>query len=164
MPRKEKFGAQPPLELLRQWIDYGMWYETHKQQQRQIIDMQLITAMGPPGGARSVITRRLLSRFNLLNLPFPSDDQIKRIFESIISDKLQSFGEEIKPLSDPMTVATIELYKNVVSEFLPTPSKSHYLFNLRDISKVFQGLLQSDKTFYDSKEVMIKLWVHECMV
>jgi dynein heavy chain len=61
-------------------------------------------------------------------------------------------------------VATIELYKSVVEEFLPTPSKSHYLFNLRDISKVFQGLLQADKTYYDSKEVMIKLWVHECMV
>jgi dynein heavy chain len=163
MPRKEKFGAQPPLELLRQWMEYGMWYETQKQQQRFIVDMQLVASMGPPGGARSAITRRFLSKFNLINFPFPSDDQIKRIFESIIADKLVTFGEEIKPLGEVMTVATIELYKNVISEFLPTPSKSHYLFNMRDISKVFQGLLQCDRTFYDSKEIMTKLWVHECM-
>jgi dynein heavy chain len=34
---------------------------------------------------------------------------------------------------------------------------------MRDISKVFQGLLRSDRTFYDTRDPMIKLWVHECM-
>lgn len=25
MPMKEKYGSQPALELIRQWIDYGFW-------------------------------------------------------------------------------------------------------------------------------------------
>ena len=50
--------------------------------------------------------------------------------------KLQDFEEEIKPLGDIMTQATIDMYQNVVQRFLPTPTKIHYLFNLRDISKV----------------------------
>jgi hypothetical protein len=34
-------------------------------------DMYLLTAMGPPGGGRQQISRRLQSRFNLINMTFP---------------------------------------------------------------------------------------------
>ena len=59
----------------------------------------------------------------------------------MINQKLQDFEEEVKPIGDVMTLATIEMYQAVVTKFLPTPSKIHYLFNLRDISKVYSSLL-----------------------
>ena len=34
-------------------------------------DMYLLAAMGPPGGGRQQISRRLQSRFNLINMTFP---------------------------------------------------------------------------------------------
>ena len=33
--------------------------------------------------------------------------------------------------------STIELYFKICAEKLPIPSKFHYTFNLRDVSKVF---------------------------
>lgn len=36
MPAKDTFGSQPPLELIRQWIDYGFWYDRMKQIVKQV--------------------------------------------------------------------------------------------------------------------------------
>ncbi|EMP42548.1 Dynein heavy chain 2, axonemal [Chelonia mydas] len=38
MPAKDTFGSQPPLELLRLWIDYGFWYDREKQTIKYIKD------------------------------------------------------------------------------------------------------------------------------
>ena len=54
----------------------------------------------------------------------------------MINQKLQDFEEDVKPVGDVITQASIDLYRLVVEKFLPTPAKIHYLFNLRDISKV----------------------------
>lgn len=68
---------------------------------------------------------------------------------------------QVKPLADPITTATIGIYRAVARELLPTPSKSHYLFNTRDLSKVIQGMMQATKTYYNSKDEVLQLWCHE---
>lgn len=70
MPSKEKYGAQPPIELIRQYLDQGGWYE-HKDKEkpfRHIVDTILVTAMGPPGGGRSFVTPRILRHLTLTSL------------------------------------------------------------------------------------------------
>lgn len=54
MPKKDTFGSQPPLELIRQWMDYGGWFDRQKSEQfKKIEDIQFIASMGPPGGGRN---------------------------------------------------------------------------------------------------------------
>ncbi|KAI8915474.1 dynein heavy chain and region D6 of dynein motor-domain-containing protein [Powellomyces hirtus] len=161
MPMKDTFGSQPPLEFLRQWMDYGFAYDRQKQTPKFMNDILLVAAMGPPGGGRNVLSPRVQSRFTVVNMTFPTESSIKRIFGTIINQKLQDFEEEVKPLGDIITQATMEIYHTIVGHLLPTPAKIHYLFNLRDISRVFQGLLRANREFYDSRESFEKLWVHE---
>jgi len=62
-----------------------------------------------------------------------------------------------------MVVATIQTYQEIQKRFRPTPAKSHYTYNLRDVSKVFQGIAKSDPRAISEDKILIKLWAHECM-
>mmetsp|Transcript_6953 Transcript_6953/g.8584 ORF Transcript_6953/g.8584 Transcript_6953/m.8584 type:complete len:2263 (-) Transcript_6953:99-6887(-) len=164
MPRKTSAESpfQPPLELLRLWLDYGGWYDREKCVWRNVIDSQLCAAMSPPSGGREVISNRTQSRFCQLHCTDPNDSQVIRIFQTILSSKLKNFDSEIKSMSEPLAKATLSIYKQTSSSFFPTPSKFHYLFNLRDISKVVQGVLQAENHLH-TKDSFLRLWVHECM-
>ena len=53
MPQREKYFAQPPIELLRQWMDHKGWYDRKPPCAfRNIVDLSMVASMGPPGGGR----------------------------------------------------------------------------------------------------------------
>lgn len=123
--------------------------------------MLILAAMGPPGGGRNVISERLISNFNVINMTFPTEVTVQLIFGSMLMQHFADFPEEIKHISRSITEMTIDLYQNVTSKMLPTPTKIHYLFNLRDISKIFQGMLRSHRDYQNTKPGILRLWIHE---
>ena len=45
--------------------------------------------------------------------------------------------DEVRLKGPAFVKATIEIYNTIRAELLPTPAKSHYTYNMRDLSKVF---------------------------
>ena len=163
MPKKEEYGAQPPLELLRQWMDHQGWYDRKSKEKpfMTIQDIIFICAMGPPGGGRSPITKRLERHFNIITYTNLGKESIRMIFSQIVKAFLASFSPEIAQTLDDIVESTQKVYNAVASNLKPTPSKSHYTFNLRDMSKIFQGLCSANQKTTTKAVELVRLWIHE---
>ena len=60
-----------------------------------------------------------------------------------------------------MVTATMGVYKDAIANFLPTPTKSHYVFNLRDFARVIRGVLLVPPAELTETDRLLRLWVHE---
>lgn len=125
-------------------MDYGGWYDidTNEKDFRYIQSIKFVTAMGPPGGGRNSITARYVRHFNVIYIEPYSQESLNYIFTNImewffLKNSNPSFSKAIQGMRDSFVSNTINIYRTVSEKFRPTPAKSHYTYNLRDVSKVF---------------------------
>uniref|UniRef100_A0A803SX01 Dynein axonemal heavy chain 6 n=1 Tax=Anolis carolinensis TaxID=28377 RepID=A0A803SX01_ANOCA len=153
MPKLDRYGSQPPIELLRQYQDFGGFYDREKLIDDK--DVTICSACAPPGGGRNPVTPRFIRHFAMLCLPTPSEHSLKQIFQAILKGFLMEFSQAVKQTAKSIVDAAVEIYQRMSIDLLPTPAKSHYVFNLRDLSKCVQGRLREQIQVF-------KLFCHEC--
>ncbi|KAF6103026.1 dynein axonemal heavy chain 6 [Phyllostomus discolor] len=162
MPRLDRYGSQPPIELLRQYQDFGGFYDRNKLFWKDIQDVTIVSACAPPGGGRNPVTPRFIRHFSMLCLPMPSEHSLKQIFQAILNGFLSDFTPAVKQTAYNIVEASVEIYSRMSVDLLPTPTKSHYVFNLRDLSKCVQGILQCDPGTIREEIQIFRLFCHEC--
>lgn len=163
MPAKDTYGAQPPIELVRQYFDKKHWYDTKDASKIFLNDIMVIAACGLVGGSRQDVYARFLCHFNIFAINLFSEETNFKIFHSILLDvyKRNGHSADVINICNNLINATIDIYNFSISEMLPTPSKSHYVFNLRDISRVVNGCALLRKESTDTKKMFTKIWCHE---
>jgi dynein heavy chain len=91
MPRVDTYGTQQPIALLRFFVEKGYIYERIGGLEMKIIkDTQVVSALLPPSVA-TMVDPRLLTLFTTFNLIFPSQDNLQRIYNSILTNHLKRF-------------------------------------------------------------------------
>lgn len=178
MPFINTWGDQVTLEIVRQLIEQGGFYWLDKAQRgnfKNIKNLSFVGAMNHPGGGRNDIPNRLKRQFFMFNMVLPLS--IEAIYGPIVKfqlrfdNKKSGLSEEVKKVIENLTSATIKLWEFVKKYILPTPAKFHYLFNMRELSRTFKGILQiKNETIMTCKGVqgfkpelyMVGLWRHEC--
>ena len=69
-----------------------------------------------------------------------TNETLVAIFQTILTWHLSSggFPQGCQQLGPGIIAATLEMYSQSIAKLLPTPTKSHYTFNLRDFARVIQ--------------------------
>ncbi|XP_056004113.1 dynein axonemal heavy chain 6-like isoform X1 [Ostrea edulis] len=163
MPKLDTYGSQPPIELLRQYQDFGGMYDREKLFWKEIQDVTLSAACAPPGGGRNPVSPRFFRHFAMLSIPPPSEHSLKHMFMQILAGFFMDFPQAVRQTAEPICQAAVEIYGRMSTDLLPTPAKSHYVFNLRDLSKCIQGLLQADTGVIRDGKQIFRLFCHESM-
>ncbi|XP_048510723.1 dynein axonemal heavy chain 7 isoform X3 [Athalia rosae] len=165
MPAKEVYGAQPAIELLRQFFDHEHWYDLKEPEKIRVFDTMFLAAMAPPGGSRQEIYHRFLRHFSLYTISTFSRESIFRIFSNValVGLKRNGFASDVVVVVTLLVNATMEIFEAASRSLRPTPAKSHYLFNLRDFSRVITGCALIKKESVESKTTFVRIWVHEIL-
>ncbi|KAA0175572.1 hypothetical protein FNF27_02982 [Cafeteria roenbergensis] len=163
MPAPEEYGAQPPIELLRQLLDDGGLYSRAHQHWTVFEDTTVACAAAPAGGGRHELSERFSRHFALLAVPAASETTLRALYTSVLQTYIAPFASDVRSLAGTVVAATVNVYLKCQSDLLPTPAKTHYVFTLRDVSRVFQGLCMVRPAQVRDGPALVRLWAHESM-
>ncbi|XP_069702004.1 dynein beta chain, ciliary-like [Periplaneta americana] len=164
MPEVDTYGTVQPHTLIRQFMDYGHWYDRTKFQLKDIHNCQFVSCMNPTAGSFT-INPRLQRHFCVFAVNFPTGEPLTRIYTQILEQHLSNPLLRIQPsvlrIAPLLVSAALALHQKMTQQFLPTAVKFHYVFNLRDLSNIFQGMLYSIAECLPTPTDLIRLWMHE---
>ncbi|XP_066544120.1 dynein axonemal heavy chain 11 [Amia ocellicauda] len=162
MPEVDVYGTVQPHTLIRQHLDYSHWYDRQKLALKEIHNCQYITCMNPAAGSFSV-NPRLQRHFSVFAVHFPGVDALATVYSSILSAHFQQGGYSYGVTKSVGTViqAAICLHQKMTQNFLPTAIRFHYIFNMRDLSNIFQGILFAQPECVRYPIDLVYLWLHE---
>ncbi|XP_055687854.1 dynein beta chain, ciliary [Lutzomyia longipalpis] len=164
LPQVDQYGTTAPHTVLRQFLDYGHWYECEKYILKNVQNCTFLATMNPNVGSFT-INPRLQRHFATIALNFPAHFTLKAMYASILSQHLQNAANKFTPSVQGIYLnvvqSVIDFHAEVCQNFLPTSIKFHYNFNLHDITNVFQGLIFTHHASCPTTEDFFKLLIHE---
>jgi dynein heavy chain len=168
MPEPDRYQTQAPIELFRQLLSERGWFGATSKDQtdpfHHIHRLLFVSATQPPDGGRAPLCPRLTRRFLVASLPGQDAPTLRRVltayFDTIAGRA--NMPPNLRAIREGCLSFVIDLFSSVAKACLPTPSNPHYLFNLRDIARVFQGVLAVQPASMKDDGQFVTALVHEC--
>ena len=165
LPEVNRWGDQCTNEFFRAMVEMGGFYSLERPGDfTTLVDITYMGAMNHPGGGRNDIPHRLKRHFVTFNCTIPTEEAIDHIFGTIARghfNESRSFTRPVCDLVERLVPLTRQLWLATKEKMLPTPAKFHYVFNLRDLSRIWLGMIGTQAAIISNTNAAIHLWQHE---
>lgn len=113
-------------------------------------------------GGRNYIFPRFYRHAMIVTIDAIDSTTIQRIFTSMSEWHFaHGYSDKIVMLTKGVALALCTVHSQLATLLRPSPMKFHYLFSIRDIWRVFQGICLVSSKKLTSQEKLIRLWAHE---
>ncbi|KAF8281137.1 dynein, axonemal, heavy polypeptide 5 [Trypanosoma cruzi] len=181
MPEINEWGDQITNEIVRQVVESSMVYDLGLAGRRkELRGLVYMAAMSHPSGGKNDIPNRLKRHFSVFNVPLPEESSVQQIFGVIFESRFcnDNYARGVQDIAKMLTQMSISFWRAIGKRMLPTPDKFHYFFNLRDLSRITQGVMMAGmfndpdrpekrstskpwETITDAVS-LVRIWKHEC--
>ena len=173
MPEANQWGDQPTLELVRHLVETKMMACLEKDKRgdmRTVEDAFYLATMSTfqgkvNKGSSCAIPSRLKRHFFIVHMLEPNLSVVDEIFGQILRHHLLDEIPALTDLASKLIKASFSLWSKARTVFLPTPLRLHYHFSMRDLRRVFHGLLRPSVELLredtNTKPSIVMLWRHE---
>lgn len=162
MPMIDTYFTQEPMTLLRQHMDYEHWYDRTAMTLKDVKNVNYVSCMNPTSGSFT-IDPRLQRHFTTFAMSIPTDASVKLIVSSMLDGHLEALGfnSTVKDISPKIIESILSINKEITKTFLPTAIRFHYIFNMRDICSVLQGVLRASPSVVKKPNTLATLFAME---
>nr|XP_022320176.1 dynein beta chain, flagellar outer arm-like isoform X6 [Crassostrea virginica] len=178
-------GQQTAVELVREHIDDGGFYNQDTHAWRYVNSVTYCTTVNPNTTANvPKLSQRFMRHFAVFGVPYPDLADQQSIFSILLQTHfiapetsstqaghhlhdeknlviIKRQEEAMRSLLNLIVKVTVELQDRLRAMYLMTSQRCHYLFTMRDLSVLFRNLCLSLRPGCTKKNLML-LWQHEC--
>eukprot|EP00105_Crassostrea_gigas_P044993 XP_019929141.1 PREDICTED: dynein beta chain, ciliary isoform X4 [Crassostrea gigas] len=178
-------GQQTAVELVREHIDDGGFYNQDTHAWRYVNSVTYCTTVNPNTTANvPKLSQRFMRHFAVFGVPYPDLADQQSIFSILLQTHfiapetsstqaghhlhdeknlviIKKQEEAMRSLLSLIVKVTVELQDRVRSMYLTTSQRCHYMFTMRDLSVIFKNLCLSLRPGCSKRNLML-LWQHEC--
>lgn len=157
-------GNKNSVEYMRYLCNESSFFDLDdKDKTLKQIKLPQIIASATINDSTQIMSARMLSNFYVLPLCDLEDESLSRIFSVILNHHFDdSFSTSVLQKLSKVVTSIGEIIRESKKKFDCSSSKSKYLFSIKDMFRIIEGVTCVQSQTLKSAEDLLKLFVFEC--
>lgn len=164
LQKSDQYHSKNCFEFIRSIINEKGFFDTFQGKMKNLNKFNFICSGNMLSYSKNENTDRFVHSFNIVLQNVFSDEILHGIYKPILENHIKNFitNNTFSIISSQFTQVTFNINENLNREMKPSHSKMQYKFNLRDVVRIFEGMMMANyNKDIDYQVYLMKIWYYE---